>query len=103
MGELEEQLNRVLNDPEQMAELNRLAQSLLGGDAPAAAAPPGPEAALLGRAAQLLGAGEGRSEGMLRALAPYLSPKRRARLERALKLGRMSRLLRLFGEEGGGV
>lgn len=100
MGELEEQLNRVLNDPEQMAELNRLAQSLLGGDAPAA---PGPEAALLGRAAQLLGAGEGRSEGMLRALAPYLSPKRRARLERALKLGRMSRLLRLFGEEGGGV
>ena len=85
MGEWEEQLNRVLNDPEQMAELNRLAQSLLG------------------RAAQLLGAGEGRSEGMLRALAPYLSPKRRARLERALKLGRMSRLLRLFGEEGGGV
>ena len=100
MGEWEEQLNRVLNDPEQMAELNRLAQSLLGG---AAAPAPDPEAALLGRAAQVLGAGEGRSEGMLRALAPYLSPKRRARLERALKLGRMSRLLRLFGEEGGGV
>lgn len=107
MGELEERIEQVLNDPAQMARLGRLAQSLMGGEAPPSAAPnigePGPDPALLGRVARLMQAGAGEEsgrDGLLRALAPYLSPARRRRLERALRLARLGRVLRLLGEEG---
>ena len=106
MGELEERIQQVLNDPAQMAELSRLAQSLMGGaDGESAAPPPGPgpETGLLGHALPFLreDAGEGKSrEGLLRALAPYLAPKRRERLERALRLTRLGRLAqKAMGEE----
>lgn len=106
MGELEERIEQLLNDPAQMARLGRLAQSLMGGEDPPTAAPnagePGPDPALLGRVARLMQAGAGEAsdrDGLLRALAPYLSPDRRRRLERALRLARLGRVMRLLGEE----
>ncbi len=112
MGEWEERIQQVLNDPAQMEELSRLAQSLMGGGdteaKPAESAPPelGLDASLLAKAAKLLrDDGEtGGRQGMLRALEPYLAPRRREKLERALKLARLSRLAKLaFGEGEGRV
>lgn len=107
MGELEERIEQLLNDPAQMARLGRLAQSLMGGEDPPTAATQvgesGPDPALLGRVARLMQAGAGEAsdrDGLLRALAPYLSPDRRRRLERALRLARLGRVMRLLGEEG---
>ena len=107
MGEIEERIGQVLSDPAQMARLSRLAQSLMGGEGappqtPPAAGEAGLDPALLARLGSLLAedAGAERSRGdLLRALEPWLSPGRRARLARALRLARLSRLAqRAFGE-----
>lgn len=109
MDELEERIGQVLNDPEQMARLSSLAQSLLGGASPPeAAAPagaPDPGGALLGKLGSLLAqdAGNERSrEGLLQALGPWLSPGRRDRLQRALRIARLTRLARTALGEGEG-
>ena len=39
MGDWEDQLNRILNDPEQMAQLSQMARSLMGGGEAAEPAP----------------------------------------------------------------
>lgn len=98
MGELEDRINSVLSDPEQLAQIRAMAQSLMGGAAegPAAAAgDPGAEPASLGRLGALLRGGLGgknlRLEA-LEALAPCLGEKRREKLARAMKLARVLRL-----------
>lgn len=112
MGELEERINQVLNDPAQMEELSRLAQSLMGGggeaEKPAGLPELGQDAGLLAKAVKLLredeGSASGSTQGLLRAMEPYLSPRRREKLERAMKLARLSHLARLaFGEGKGDV
>lgn len=109
MGELEERINQVLNDPKQMEELSRLAQSLMGGAGPEAEAPqePGLDTGLLAKAAKLLREDTGSSQsrqGLLRAMEPYLSPRRREKLERAMRLAQLSHLARFaFGEGKGDV
>ena len=115
MGELEDRINQVLSDPAQMEELSRLAQSLMGGGgetaeakAPAGglASELGLDAGMLARAAKLLRdeGGANDRQGMLRAMEPWLSPRRREKLERAMKLARLSHLAKLaFGEGKGDV
>ena len=115
VSELEERLNSILSDPEQMARINSLAQSLMGGgagDAPppssgAGEAPAGtgvPDGALLGKLGGLLGrSGDPDKRALLEAMKPYLSEKRRGKLGRAMKLTRMAKLARLaMGELGNG-
>ena len=95
MSGLEEQLQQILSDPGQMAEIQRLASSLLGGgESPAAPPPsfdPGKLGALLGGAS----GGEDDKAALLRAMRPWLSEKRRAKLDRALQLAKMARVARL--------
>lgn len=107
VGELEERINQVLNDPQQMEELSRLAQSLMGGGGGAeqAASELGLDAGLLAKAAKLLreDSGDGSdSQGLLRAIEPWLKPRRREKLERAMKLARLSHLAKLALGEGWG-
>ena len=119
MGELEERLNSILSDPEQMARISNLAQSLMGGSGGEAPAPPqgleelaaslsgqesGAENALLGKLTGLLGqSGDADKQALLEAMKPYLSEKRRGKLDRAMQLTRMARLARLaMGELGNG-
>ena len=104
MSEFEDKLHAILSDPAEMERISRLASELMGGgtDGPAAADESG-DGTLLHRLGALLGgAGGGDKEALVRALAPYLRPERRERLQRAL---RIAGVLRMAGaalrEEGG--
>lgn len=109
MAELEDMINSVLSDPEQMNKIAGLAQSLMGTDQPSAAAdtagfplPIDPKS--LGSLQKLMARTEsaGNSEALLRAMEPYMSDKRRAKMDKALKLARMAKLAGFAMEELGG-
>lgn len=109
MGELEDQLNSILSDPRHMEQIAGLARSLMGGDGPAPEQPtsepgiPGLDPGLLRRLGQAMqSGGDGREQALLRAMQPYLSEKRRDRMERALKLAQLARIARLAAEGTGG-
>lgn len=108
MSELEEQLNSILSDPEQMEKIAGMARALMGGgDSGAPQGPPeGPgfDAALLQKMSRMMqGGGEGREQALLKAMAPYLSEKRRGKLDHALQLAKLARIARLaIGETEGG-
>lgn len=110
MGELEEQLNSILSDPGQMEKIAGLARSLMGED-PQEAQPASPlgelgiDAGLMQRLSRAMkgGGGNGREQALLAAMEPYLSDRRRGKLDRAMKLARFARIARLvMGETGGG-
>ena len=107
MGELEERINRVLNDPEQLARISAMAQSLMDGantEKPLEGESPVP----LGKIKDLLQGGLGTKSpqlAALEALAPCLDEKRREKLSRAMRLARVLRLAQagLLGAEDGHV
>ena len=111
MEDWEERIGKILNDPGQMAEISRLAQQLMGGGANEVPNTPPPEPFGLdpGILASLTGLLREDSNGSparaaLQALLPALSPKRREKLSRAMRLAHVGRLaLRAFGEERGHV
>ncbi len=110
MGELEDQLNSILSDPKQMEQIAGLARSLMGGGAgpesPGTPAPgdPGIDPGLLKKLTRAMkDGGGGREQALLKAMQPYLSEKRRGKLDRALRLAKLARIARLaMGETGGG-
>ncbi len=120
MSELEDKISEVLGDPEQMAQITRLAQSLMGGAAgdtgaagggaesarPAPAKPAampelaslGIDADMLSRITRLISSGSAQNadeQALLNAMRPYLSEKRRSRMDKAMKLARLARIARL--------
>lgn len=116
MGELEDRLNRILSDPAQMEQITSMAKSLLGGQEtpqeripvrreqePAAGETLDP--AMLGRLSAALGSVNRTDDkqALLEAMKPYLSQRRREKLERAVKLAKMIHMAELaFGAMGGG-
>ena len=109
MAELEDMINSVLSDPEQMSKIAGLAQSLMGGgDAAPQNAQSSPlpiDAKMLGRLQNLMGGSSEKgssSENLLRAMQPYLSEKRRNKMDKAIKLARMAKLAGFAMEEFGG-
>ena len=130
MSEWEDQINSILSDPEQMSRITELANSLLSGggsagaaaeaDAGAGASSSMPDlsrlaeslrgggsadSALLGRLGRLLHSAQaenGREQALLEAMKPYLSEKRRSKMDRAMQLAHMAKLAQLaMGELGG--
>lgn len=108
MAELEDMINQVLSDPEQMSKIAGLAQSLMGGGE---AAPQSTQSSplpidpkMMGRLQNLMGGSSEKSssEALLRAMQPYLSEKRRNKMDKALKLARMAKLAGFAMEEFGG-
>ena len=122
MADWQEQLNTILSDPEAMSRIATLAQSLSG--ASPEAPPPPPDAApdaeggtaaasalggldpeLLRRALPLLRQlnrpESGEAAEFLRALRPFLSEKRRGKVERAAQLARLIHLGKTFLTEHG--
>ena len=111
VSELEEQLNSILSDPKQMEQIAGLARTLMGGgDREKEQAAPdlgglGLDPALLQRLTRAMknGGGDGREQALLQAMRPYLSEKRRGKMDRALKLARLARIARLaLGDSGDG-
>lgn len=123
MGEFEEKLNSILGDQQAMGQIMALAQSL-GKQSPsdqeetdtapepAEDAPPDlsqlmgnldPKMVQLGM--QLMREyqqDDGQNTALLQALRPYLREERRVRLDKAVQIAKMSRLLRVaLGSLGG--
>lgn len=117
MAEFDDKLNSILSNPDAMAQIMQLAQSLSGwGQQPQTPPPSGgdPLSALAGGLdPQLLlrflpliqelgGARDSNARQLLYALRPYLKPERQEKVERALQLARLFHLGRKFlaGWEG---
>ena len=110
MAELEDMLNQVLYDPEQMNKIAGLAKRLMGGgdssSTPSQNSPLPFDPKMMGRLQNIMGSSGAKSsssEALLRAMQPYLSEKRRAKMDNALKLARMAKLAGFAMEEFGGA
>ena len=95
MEDLTEKLNQVLNDPAQMSQIFELAKQL-GGSVPQTQEPPtslpvAPEQ--LQRILSMIGSAGGKEEALLRALGPFLSPKKAQKLSKAVQAARMSKII----------
>jgi hypothetical protein len=119
MSEFEDRLNSILNDPEQMDKIASMAKSLMGGggsDPSPQPAPPsgdggigslleGLDPGMIQRAMQMMsGMNQGTNENtaLLEAMKPFLKEKRRAKMDRAMKLAKMAKMAQLaFGDLGG--
>ncbi len=107
MSDFEDRLNSILNDPAQMERITAMAKSLMGSGE---SAPPGEQPAGsmdgldLGRLMSAVGGSGGRDNkrALLEAMKPYLSPHRREKLDRAMKLAKMIGMAEIaFGMMGG--
>lgn len=123
MGEFEEKLNSILGDQQAMGQIMALAQSLGKQSSsdqeekdtapePAEDAPPDlsqlmgnldPKMVQLGmRLMREYQQEDGQNTALLQALRPYLREERRGRLDKAVQIAKMSRLLRVaLGSLGG--
>lgn len=129
MAEFEEKLNAILGDEQAMGQIMALARSLSGGDGspsgegappmpretpPAPQMPPVPDlSALLGQldpsmlrlATGLFQEYQGtndRNVALLAALRPFLKEDRQTKLDKAMELARMTRLIRVALSTFGG-
>ena len=94
MSDFEDSLNSILNDPDKMQSIASMARSLMGGESEESV--PVPDTGALQK---LMGAG-GRDAKLLEAMRPYLSDKRRGKMDRALRIARLASLASLASEEG---
>ena len=106
MDEFGEKLNSLLNDPKQMESFASFAKSIMGGEMPANT-PTEPELdpKLLKKLGGLLAGADkpnGRERQLLEAMKPYLSEKRRSKMDRAMKLAKIASVAELAASEFGG-
>lgn len=130
MSEFEDKINSILNDPSQMDKISNLAKSLMGGEGGQSRQSSaqsdgaggglggiaelarsfmgegegGIDPAMLGKIGRILGsdgAQDKGKQGMLEAMKPYLSEKRRNKMDKALKIARLARIAKIaMGEAG---
>lgn len=107
---LEDKLQQILNDPQSMAQILSLAQSL--GMSPESeqkqeppSAPPPPDDGFVKAIFALMQQArksDSKQEALLCALKPYLAPQRREKIDRALQIARISHLAgAALGQYGG--
>ena len=125
MAEFEEKLNSILGDQNAMSQIMALAQSLSGAGSPPAAEKPNPEPAAASPADMSLGLnqvdprllqlggrilkeyqrGEDKNTALLLALKPFLRQERYAKVDQAIQLARLARVVRValesMGQTGG--
>lgn len=121
MAQWEEQLNQILGDPQAMGQIMSLAQSLSGkqeehqeeppdqAEGSEAAPPPveeepSPLSALAGLDPKLLQMGMGllseysaqddKKTALLAALKPFLKPERQEKMDQAVRIARLTRVIR---------
>ena len=98
MDDLQATLQSLLNNPAELEQLAQTANSLLGGGGSEEKAPEIPNIQTM---LQSLGKDAGGdTQKLLNALRPFLSEQRRARLERASKIAKLSSLAEFaFGSD----
>ena len=99
MDELQESLSRLLENPEELERMSRLAANLLGGEETpdAAEAPALPDLKSLLRGADAPGGSD--TQKLLRAMRPFLAPKRQEKLSRAMRAARLASVAQMaFGQ-----
>ncbi len=104
---LEEKLSQILNNPDSMAQIMSMAQSL-GFQPESEPSPPSstlPDEEMLRGMMQLMQQvqqNDGKQEALLHALKPYLAPDRRDKLDKAMQLARLSKIAGFaLGKPGG--
>ena len=119
MAEFDEKLNSILSNPDAMAQIMQLAQSISGEGGTSAPSPPPPPPPppppqqghplsalghmdpklimkLLPLVQELGGGQDSNARRLLYALSPYLKPERQAKIDRALQLARLFHVGRQF-------
>lgn len=118
MGELEEKINSILSSPEELEKITKLAQSFLGdaGDKKETAEPQvqqtldgilpeGMDAKSLMKMFSTLSAeGGNEKQAILHAIKPFLSEKRRVKIDKAMQISKLAKIARiaLNSQTGGG-
>lgn len=109
MDELGDKLNAVLNDPGQLERLTRMAKSIMGGEPSNDSASKnnldsdGIDPAMLRKLSAFMGKSSVKNDkrALLEAMKPYLSEKRRKKMDKALKLAKLASFAELaVGEFG---
>lgn len=109
MGDFEEKLESILNNPQAMTQIMTLAQSLGASQSqsespPAESPPPSQDSAfqldprLLSGIATLLGqynSNDDQRVALLQALKPFVKEQRYAKLDKAIQITRLSRMARM--------
>lgn len=102
MSEFEDKLNAVLSDPESMSRIMELAQSI--GSKTADTQQQENEgmdlSPLIGIAAQLGSDCDCRYTSLLNAIKPYLREERQVKLERAVRISKLSKIAKTAMESG---
>ena len=106
MNEFEDKLNSLLSDPKQMESFASFAKSIMGGETPMGmSSEPDIDPALMKKVGSLLSRGDSLSNNdkrLLEAMKPYLSEKRRSKMDRAMKIARLATIAQLAASEFGG-
>lgn len=109
MGDFEEKLDSILNNPQAMSQIMALAQSLGGASASSAPEPPPPpppspdlgfqlDPQLLSNIVSLLGqynSNDDQRVALLNALRPFVKEQRYAKLDKAIQIAKLSRMARM--------
>lgn len=109
MSEFEDKLNKLLNDPHEMERFADFAKSIMGGSPgaqPSEKAEPfdAPDPAMLQQLSGLLknGGKDSKDKKLLEAMRPYLSEKRRSKMDKAMKIARLAGIAELAAGSLGG-
>ncbi len=113
MDDLGDKLNSLLNDPNTMSRISDMAKSLMGGDSHSENKEPARtsakdfdfdiDPAMIGRIASIMKKSRKRDDkhALLEAMRPYLSEKRREKLDKGVKMARLAGLAEVAAEEFG--
>lgn len=112
MDDIGDKLNSLLSDPDAMSRITDMAKSLMGGDSsPSESKQPAGifggdfdfDPAMIGKLAAIMKKSQKRDNkhALLEAMSPYLSEKRREKLEKGVKLAKLAGLAEVAAEEFG--
>lgn len=105
MSQLEDQMAKVLGNPQIMEQIMSMAQAM-GGSSPAPApaeAPPALSPEVLNQLSGLMSRSrtDPQQQALLEALSPYISPRRFQKLEKAMQAARLAKTAGAFLGSGG--
>lgn len=111
MSEMEEKLGAILSNPQMMQQIMSMAQAMSpppepqgSPEQPPEPAPPAlPDFSVMQKLAGMTRQSgiDKNQQALLRALSPYISRERSAKLEKAMRAAKMARLASVFLNAGG--